>query len=92
MDAPWALTCSLVQQISFEHRLPAAVVLGFRNTEMNQTDVFGEGLHPRRGGATSGSSRATRQVEMIVISEEINRALSEKGLEEGGLRGDLLRK
>lgn len=37
-----------------------------------------------QGRGCQGSSRATRQVERIVISEEINRSLSKKGLEEGG--------
>lgn len=40
-----------------------------------------------QGQGCQGSSRATRQVERIVISEEINRSLSKKGLEGGGIEG-----
>lgn len=86
MDAPWAPARSRSRQTSFEHRVDAAaVVLGLGDTEANQADVLGERVRVLTG---AGLPR-----ERIVISEEINRSLSKKGLEGGGgLREDLLRK
>lgn len=83
---PWAPARSRSRQTSFEHRVDAAaVVLGLGDTEANQADVLGERVRVLTG---VGLPR-----ERIVISEEINRSLSKKGLEEaGGLREDLLRK
>lgn len=77
MDAPWAPARSRSRQTSFEHRVDAAaVVLGLGDTEANQADVLGERVRVLTG---AGLPR-----ERIVISEEINRSLSKKGLEEGG--------
>lgn len=81
MDAPWAPARSRSRQTSFEHRVDAAaVVLGLGDTEANQADVLGERVRVLTG---AGLPR-----ERIVISEEINRSLSKKGLEEGeGIEG-----
>lgn len=77
MDAPWAPARSRSRQTSFEHRVDAAaVVLGLGDTEANQADVLGERVRVLTG---AGLPR-----ERIVISEEINRSLSKKGLEGGG--------
>lgn len=80
MDAPWAPARSRSRQTSFEHRADAAaVVLGLGDTEANQADVLGERVRVLTG---AGLPR-----ERIVISEEINRSLSKKGLEGGGIEG-----
>lgn len=94
MDAPWAPARSRSRQTSFEHRVDAAaVVLGLGDTEANQADVLGERVRVLTGAGLPREQQSHRQVERIVISEEINRSLSKKGLEGGGgLREDLLRK
>lgn len=94
MDAPWAPARSRSRQTSFEHRVDAAaVVLGLGDTEANQAAVLGERVRVLTGAGLPREQQSHRQVERIVISEEINRSLSKKGLEEGGgLREDLLRK
>lgn len=91
---PWAPARSRSRQTSFEHRVDAAaVVLGLGDTEANQADVLGERVRVLTGAGLPREQQSHRQVERIVISEEINRSLSKKGLEGGGgLREDLLRK
>lgn len=85
MDAPWAPARSRSRQTSFEHRVDAAaVVLGLGDTEANQADVLGERVRVLTGAGLPREQQSHRQVERIVISEEINRSLSKKGLEEGG--------
>lgn len=85
MDAPWAPARSRSRQTSFEHRVDAAaVVLGLGDTEANQADVLGERVRVLTGAGLPREQQSHRQVERIVISEEINRSLSKKGLEGGG--------
>lgn len=85
MDAPWAPARSRSRQTSFEHRVAAAaVVLGLGDTEANQADVLGERVRVLTGAGLPREQQSHRQVERIVISEEINRSLSKKGLEGGG--------
>lgn len=85
MDAPWAPARSRSRQTSFEHRVDAAaVVLGLGDTEANQAAVLGERVRVLTGAGLPREQQSHRQVERIVISEEINRSLSKKGLEGGG--------